>query len=264
MQIYCDEKATYYLKKIITMNRFLVLALICTILSGCAATRTQHKKNKLVSLVSSLNRNAFACRLPIRAKLKYIRIYEKLGVDPKSDPTYKQLSDNTIIIDSDIQLGLDWYGEMQYCLSNDIQRMGRIDPELAIIRINGLKQITELVDNIVSSPQTYGAINQRVQVFRESQGASFRSWFKSLDLRLQAMERQELLETRRKFLADVGQIAISFVELTLSTVVALSEAQANIARSQEIYAASHPTYISNPIITTNCNWLGGYLTCQSF
>jgi len=153
---------------------------------------------------------------------------------------------------------------MQYCLSNDIQRMGRIDPELAIIRINGLKQITELVNDIVSSPQTYGAINQRVQVFRTSQGSSFKSWFKSLDSRLKTMERQELLETRRKFLADVGQIAISFVELTLSTVVALSEAQANIARSQEIYATLHPTYISNSIITTNCNWLGDYLTCQSY
>ena len=102
MQIYFNEKTAYYLKEIMTINRLLVLALTCIIISGCVATRTHHKKNQLVSLVSSLNRNAFACRLPIRAKSKYIRIYEKFGVDPKSDPTYKQLSDNTIIIDSDI------------------------------------------------------------------------------------------------------------------------------------------------------------------
>jgi hypothetical protein len=245
------------------MRILIFSTLLLVVLSGCTTVKTQTLKVRIIMLASDAKSKSDACKEPIRENPKYSHIYEKFALSDNSISTQFQLSDTDTIVDSDINSIIDWYGEFQYCITSSIEDLGRIDPQLAIIGSKAMRKHSEWVNTVISTPQTYGTINRRIadiKLYLKSEG---RKYGENLDFRLKEMESLEKSGTH--FLSEVGQIAKSFADFTIQTIIELAEAQSQIAQSQAAYAASHPSYVvKSQIITTNCNWSGSYMSCQSY
>lgn len=88
---------------------------------------------RILKLTRDMSISAEACRSSIQANKKFAHLYEKLSIAYGEDPSEIKLKDENAITDSDVSLGLDWYSEWQYCMASQVEAMGRIDPEMAII-----------------------------------------------------------------------------------------------------------------------------------
>jgi hypothetical protein len=79
------------------------------------------------------------------------------------------------------------------------------------------------------------------------------------------MEQKELDESREAFISEVGNVGKKLALVLIATVVEVAKAEAQLAQSAALYAATHPTYvITNPIRTTTCDVNGHHFTCQTY
>ncbi|MEI8573253.1 hypothetical protein J0667_15010 [Methylomonas sp. WH-1] len=235
------------------------------LLSGCSAIHTQSERIRIFMMASDANTKAEACRAPIQAKPKYSKLYNKLAIAFNEYPTEEQLKDDEVISDPDVQLGIDWYGEFQYCMAKQIEEASKIDPALAIIISNVLKKQISLVNEIVSNHPTYGYINTQIYGLRTSLKDEGKKWKVNLENRLNIMEENEIDQSRDAFISEVGNVSKKFAQILFTTIGEMARAEIELANAVVLYSATHPTYIvTNPIRTTNCNVFGNQITCNSF
>jgi hypothetical protein len=105
-------------------------------------------------LAKESNSHALACRAPLENNPKYSRIYQKMALKLGEEASEEQLKDGEMITNQDIQSGIDWYGEYQYCMAKQIEDTAKIDPALAILTSNVQKKQVLLLNDIVSNHLT--------------------------------------------------------------------------------------------------------------
>jgi hypothetical protein len=245
------------------MNKYWLLIFVI-IFFGCSTIKTKTEKMRILMLTRDMSISAQACRSPIQANKKFAHLYEKLSIAYGEHPSEKKLKNESAITDSDVSLGLDWYSEWQYCMASQVEAMGRIDPEMAIIGTRAIKKQIELVNEIVTVRPTYGHINRRILDIRIIFKDEMKLWADNLEHRLSVMENKERAESGEAFFSEVGKISKGVAMAFLETVAELAEMEILLAQSAASYAAAHPTYVVNPILTTKCSWFMDQLTCRSF
>jgi|GEM_PF-2966600 len=215
-------------------------------------------------LTRDMSISAEACRSPIQANKKFTHMYEKLSIAYGEMPTENKLKDEEVITDYDVALGLDWYSEWQYCMASQVEAMGKIDPEMAIIGTGVIKKQVALINEIVTTRPTFGHINRKILDMRNALKTDMSHWSEKLDRRLNAMQSQELAESGEAFFSEVGRVSKTLAMVLLETVGELAQMELLLAQSAAQYAATHPSYVLNPIVTTKCSWFMDQLTCRSF
>lgn len=245
------------------MNKYLILIFAITLL-GCSTLKVKTEKMRILMLSRDYLNSSKACRAPIESNNKFSRIYEKFGVKFGDMPTEKQLVDDEVILESDISLGLDWYSEWQYCMANQIEEMGKIDPQMAIVGTRAMKKQVELIKNIVDDRPTYGFINKNIFDMKTAFKYELNQWANDLDKRLSDMDKEESIASGEVFISEIGNVSKKLAIALLETVGDLAEMELLLAQSAENYSATHPTYFVSPIVTTKCRWFMSTLSCHSY
>ena len=114
------------------------------------------------------------CLARIEGNPRYARIYEKLSVATATDlgrmPTPRQLSDNEVISDADIALGLEWYARVRTCTAPVNQALGGVDPKIQSYLAASQVDTKNIIDDIVSKQiRTFAQANARLSVIKEHQ-----------------------------------------------------------------------------------------------
>jgi len=244
------------------LPKFLLILFFVFLYSGCSTIKTQSERIRINHLAKDVIEKAKACRAPIQSNPKFSRIYDKLGVSFGQYPTDTQMQDQEVISDSDIQLGIDWYGEFQYCMAKQIQDAGNLDPGYAIVWSHALNKQILLVNEIVSNHPTYGQINKKIyQIGKESQ-IEGKQWANDLERRI---NQKQAGDSDTAFLSEVGSVGKKLAQSFFETVGDIAKAEIELAQAIVLYSASHPTYvITNPVRTTDCSVLGNFVTCTSY
>ena len=237
--------------------RALCAAALIFMLMGCE-TAAQREADRIITLAQEGMKQSAACHAPIEHNPRYARIYAKFGVGEEL-PTRAQLADRETITDDDVALGFDWYAEFERCERADIERLGRIDPQLGIWATNVIRVKTQLVAEIANSRPSYREINQKILTLREAERAAGRTWGYGLANRLRAAHQQELAEREQEqqaFMAEVGAVTEGVAKVLLASVALLAEQQALLGRAQAHYATTHPTYVpARQITQTRCDYV---------
>lgn len=242
--------------------KITVILFFVIISSGCSAIKVQTTRLKLLGIIKDVNERAKACTSPIEANPKYNRIYEKFGVAYGKYPTELQMQDQNTISDSDIKLGIEWYGEYQYCYAKHIQDASNVDPGFGTIYTHvSIKQI-ELVNEIVTTHPTYAYINNKIYKMGQDLNIEGKQWRDDLERRIEQNVANQSSET---FLTGVGSVSKKVLQTFFETVGELVNTELEFAKSVAAYSASQPTYIvTNPIRTTNCSVLGNFVSCTTY
>ena len=248
---------------------FAILFFISAV--GCTTIKTQTAKVQTLLALKDVAEKSKYCKMPIKSNPKYAHLLEKLNLmDFNSSPTETQLADTETPNDSDIETGLSYWSEMQYCIDKSIEDTTKIDPYMGVFLSKILAKQANLVNEIIVSRPSYGHINKEIVNFKDDTKKDLRKFSTEFDKRYKIMEEQEQIEARNDTVASIGKglgiMAAVTAKVVLDAVNALAEAQIELAKSQAIYAASHPTYIiaQNPIRTTRCNWVRNSLSCNTF
>lgn len=240
----------------------LLLLFFIFINSGCTTIKTQSERIRIALLAKDVIENAEACRSPIQNNPKFSRVYDKLAVAFGQYPSEAQLQDQEVISNSDIQLGIDWYGEYQYCMAKQIQDAGNVDPAYAIVLSHALKKQISLVNEIVSTHPTYGHINKEILKIRKDLQIEGKQWADDLERRL---VQKEVDDTNGAFMSEVGRVSKNSAQSFFEMVGEIAKVEIELAQAVVIYSASQPTYIiTNPIRTTDCSILGNTISCTSY
>lgn len=245
-----------------TPNKGFLALCLFSFLIGCSTIKTQSERIRIGIKAKDVIEKAKACREPIEANSKYNRIYEKLGVTFGKFPTEAQLQDQEKISDSDIKLGIDWYGEYQYCFAKQIQDAGNVDPSYAIVYTHILKKQISLVNEIVTDHPTYAYVNNKIFQIGKELNIEGKQWADDLDRRLAQKEEND---SDSAFISEVGRVSKKLAQSFFETVGEIAKAELELAQAIIVYSASQPTYIvTNPVRTTNCSILGNFVTCTSY
>ncbi|MDX8127509.1 hypothetical protein QLH52_09460 [Methylomonas sp. OY6] len=244
-----------------TIKILLALCLFSAI-AGCSTIKTQSERIRIGIKAKDVIEKAEACRAPIQKNPKFSRIYDKLAVAFGQMPSDTQLHDKEAMSESDIQLGIDWYGEYQYCMAKQIQDAGNVDPGYAIVLSHALKNQISLVNEVVSTRPTYGHVNNKILQMRNDLKIELKQWADDLERRLAQKEEND---SDSAFISEVGRVSKKLAQSFFETVGEIAKAELELAQAIIVYSASQPTYIvTNPIRTTNCSVLGNFVTCTSY
>jgi len=237
----------------------LFLILVVAILAACS-TAAEREAQRIGAAVRDAVKQDEACRAPVKSDPHYARVYEKFGVAP-GFPSQTQLMDNEVISDADIALALDWYVKIQLCNVKEIELLGRIDPQLAILQIKGNEDTTRIAAAVATPPQTYAEINRSIYNLRARTRDAVAAWGRGVVGRLQAEQQQEL-KARQQFLSEIGDVTEAMARAALVAVAALAEAQVALRYAQRNYGSAHPGYAPTyQIKTTRCQWIFSIWTC---
>jgi hypothetical protein len=168
-------------------------------LIGCGATQAQLHALQIAGTAKTTLASYKACLAPIEAKPEYAIIYEKLAVYRTSEPSgttpsEAQLNDQTKITEKDIAKGLHWYAEAQECSIPAIEALAQISPEFQEYFISNQREVTDLLNEIVTAKPTFGKINQKLLVMKASQKAEASRVGQRLRAALLREHEQELQE----------------------------------------------------------------------
>lgn len=246
--------------------RLIPLLMIAGLLLACAS-KADDETQRIQSLAQQALAQAQFCNASISAKPQYAHIYQKVAVGLENGkfrtPTPAMLADNGRPSDDDIAHGLDWYAESQTCNRTGLDTLGKIDPELLIISARSEQENAILVRDIVRDRPTYGVINSRLVENRQRVTAAINQWGLKLRARLDAMRQQEQIE-HAQFMAQVGAISEALAMTALTAISILAQQQQFLAQTQMNFARAHPVYVpAYRVTTTNCQWIGRFLSCTS-
>jgi hypothetical protein len=228
-------------------------------LVGCGATQAQLHALQIAGTAKTTLASYKSCLAPIEGKPEYTGIYEKIAVERTSDPAGKmpsdaQLNDQTRITEKEIATGLRWYAEAQQCSIPAMEALAQISPEFQEYFINNQREVTELLNEIVTTKPTFGKINQRLLVMKTSRKVEAARIGQGLRAALLSEHEQELQER-----AEVTQ---EILDASLSLAASLASRQAVLIRSQRAFVARHPEYASDPNIkTVRCTTINKALSC---
>jgi hypothetical protein len=200
-----------------------------------------------------------ACLAPIEAEPAYAIIYEKLAVYRTSEPngtmpSGAQLNDQTKVTEKDIATGLRWYAEAQQCSIPAIETLAQISPEVQEYFIANQREVTDLVNEIVTTGPTFGKINQKLLVMKTSQKAEASLMGQRL--------RAALLSEHAQELQDRAEVTQEILDASLSLAASLATRQAVLIHSQRTFVARHPEYASDPNVkTVRCTTINKALSC---
>jgi hypothetical protein len=236
----------------VKFRQILIILISAMGITSCVTTPAEREAGRIQTLANDNFKQSKECRVAIQEKLEYANLYQKFGVTILSLPTSAQLEDDTKVTDEAIALGFDWYAEIENCDRADIERLGRIDPELGMIATNMSQRETEIVAMIVKSHPTYGEINKKILQIKNNYRAALAQWNQKLKVRLQQEQQQEL-EVRQEYLAEIGTVTEAVGNVALAGVAVLAHNQKLLAQLQLNYAAANPSYVpANLITVTNC------------
>jgi hypothetical protein len=230
------------------VKTLVVLFAVLTFVAGCT-TQAQRELLTLQTTARETMQAFNACLRPIETKPEYARIYQKIATSTTSDlyrwPSQAQLADTERPSDSDIALALTWYSEVQQCTLPAIEAFIKVVPEIQINFTDGQAEVTDIINEVVTTRPTFGHINQRLYALKLHQKEAGARLGQNIRARLVAEHQQELQE--RQALAE------GVAELAIDTLLVLATRQANLAHAQLAFAKAHPTYQVVPIRTISCN-----------
>lgn len=246
-------------------HRWALVALLLT-LSSCSDADMELRR--IAALMQDALRQSVACETAILSRPRYGHLRSKLALgfeDGKpSMPTPGQLGDAEAISEDDIGAGLDWYAETEPCGRADIERMGQIDPELAMVRAQVMQDRATLVADMVKRRPSYGEINARLASFKQSEEVAATQVLHNIDFRLEA-HIPGAPQPAPAFSSSTGDATSGRATMAVSAVSTLAARQLALAQTQQNYAAATPSYhAAAPITLTSCQWLGPTWTCQQF
>jgi hypothetical protein len=237
----------------------IVAILLAPCLSGCGATQAQLQALQLAGTAKTTLASYKACLTPIEAKTEYAVIYEKIAVERTSAPagtmpTDAQLNDQSRITESEVATGLRWYSEAQQCAIPAIEALAEIRPEFQEYFINNQREVTDLLNEIVTTKPTLGQINQKLLVLKTSQKAEASRIGQRLRAALLAEHEQELLQRE--------EVTQQVLDASISLATSLATRQAVLIHSQRAFVARHPEFARDPNIrTVRCTTINKALSC---
>jgi hypothetical protein len=251
-----------------TIRELLILVVACSALTGCV-TQAQQEAERIGKITRDAYAQYTACRTPLDTNPRYARVYEKLGVatasQPNRAPSAVQLADSQIISDDDIALGLEWYAEGQACATPAIEALGRIDPEFQIFFADTQAEIADIINDLVSTRQTYGQVNARLLSLKARQRVAAGEMGNNLKARLQAQHQEEVAqqqEVAEQLVSAIGNIALALATRGRASIARLASRQSVLGRAQIHYASMHPRYVVvHRVRTTHCESIGRSLRC---
>ena len=233
------------------MRLVFLLAVICG--SGCASIidvplEKLRIRNEIMAAAQQVNE----CADRVKQEPKYARINFKLAVDVRTPPTPAQIGDADRPDESDVELGMGWFSQVQACNHMAAEKFGRIDPELGTYVVGNLADNVMLFSEVITTRPTFGYINSKIKALNEKRRVDMAQWGKSLDFRLNQIKAQQ--ETA----------SAAAVSGFLAAVLLLSAGQTALAQAQQRYAIVTPTYRPSPITNTTCSYIGRNLHCSTY
>lgn len=250
------------------MHARIVLGTLLLALSSCG--EADNEGRRVAGLAEDVLRQGSQCETPILAKPEYghLRTKAALGFDDGKPrmPTRAQLGDPEPINDEDVGASLDWYAETEDCGRAEIERLGQIDPELAMLYARVMQDRAVVVADIVKRRPTYGELNAWIARDKQSEEIAKTQTLHNIDFRLQArfakLEPQPVAAAPSSLTGDVAPGRATTATTAVST---LASRQVALAQLQQNYAAATPAYrAAAPVTLTSCQWLGPTWTCQQF
>ena len=239
----------------------VVIATLCApCLVGCGATQAQLHALQIVGTAKTTFASYRVCLAPIEAKREYAVVYEKLAVERTSNPagtmpSDAQLNDQTRITEKEIAAGLRWYSEAQQCSIPAIEALAQISPEFQEYFINNQREITDLLNQTVTTRPTFGTINQRLLVMKTSQ--------KVEASRIGQRLRAALLSEHEQELQQRAEVTQEILDASISLAASLATRQAVLIRSQRTFVAHHPEFAHDPNVrTVHCATVNNSLSCN--
>jgi hypothetical protein len=239
--------------------RGIAAVLVTFLLTGCA-TEAQLEARHILVTAKGTQESFKACLAPIEANPNYSVLYNKIAVAKGSDPpgttpSTAQLNDPERITDNEIATSLRWYAEFQVCAVPAMEAVGQISPDYQRYFVNNQLEVTDIVNDIVTTKPTFGHINQRLAALRTREKAEAAQ----LALNL----RNSLLARHQEELEDRAEVTQQVLDAAVSVALSLSTRQTVLIHSQRAFVAAHPRYASDPNIkTVHCATINKTLSCS--
>jgi hypothetical protein len=129
-----------------------------------------------------------------------------------------------------------------------------VAPEFQVYFADNQREITDIVNDAVTTKPSYAHINERVLNLKLRQKETAKLTVQEIRTRLVAQNAQE-----RQAQQEVAQ---QVVELALNAALSLATRQAVLVRSQRAFLIAHPHYEKiGRIKTIKCNSVGRAISC---
>ncbi len=212
------------------ISRLMISAISLTLLSGCptaAQRQFQAMKTGTQAAVTRMDN----CISTIYNSPEYSVIRSHVPLDPR-DATLAQLSDNSLISQSEWKIMSENYTKIQQCRKNFLEDLSKSEPSLVPILAKSYNKATDDLLALSAHRLTWGEFVARNRDrATETQAA------------VQAEDRRVVAELRREHQSEVEQRQRA------------AEALATWAQTQEmINAANRPVF-------TNCTGFGNSVNC---
>jgi len=228
-------------------------------MTGCA-TQAQLEARHFLVTAKDTQETFKACLAPIESNPEYSFLYNKIAVAKGSDPagtmpSVLQMNDPERITDNEIATSLRWYAEFQVCAVPVMEAMGQISPDYQQYFVNNQSEITDIINDVVTTKPSFGHINQRLSAMRTRAKVEAAQLVQSLKSSLLAQHQQEL--------EDRAEVTQQVLDAAISVALSLSTRQTVLIHSQRAFVSAHPRYAADPNIkTVHCTTINKALSCS--
>jgi hypothetical protein len=136
-----------------------------------------------------------------------------------------------------------------------MEALGQISPEYQQYFVNNQVEVTDILNDVVTTRPSFGHINQRLAVLRTREKAQSAQLAQNLRTSLVARHQQEI--------QDRVEVTQGVLDAAMSVALSLASKQTVLIRSQRAFVAAHPRYASNPNIKkVHCTTTNKTFSCS--